>query len=248
MIYRDKNIGKKIKEARKEAGLTREELSQHLKISQQQIYNYENKLCNIPGNRLETIAMLLNKPMEFFTSQKNPLDNIPVVKKPIIDEVMEPSTPYNDPRPWAVDYVDLPVGAGVTNFAELEVIGKFVRESKDRIDFAIKVKGDSMEPEIKDGALAFVRAIDPLWDYNGDGSIYICCYNEATGEKDWMIRRVFEHKKPSGTDIILKPNKGNAKIHRPSSVKCIGKVVSVENNPAKVQSLLAGMTRIEEEG
>lgn len=245
MIYRDKSIGKKIKEARRDAGLTREDLSKHLEISQQQIYNYENKLCNIPEKRLEAIAAALNKSLNYFTPQKNLLDRLPVLDEPKAIEVKEKPASYGEPRPWAVDYVDLPVGAGVTSFSELEVIGKFVKESKDRIDFAIQVKGDSMEPEIKNGALAFVKSIDTVWEYNGDGSIYICCDNDAEGEKDWMIRRVFSHKKPGGMDIILKPNKGSAKIYSPASVKCIGKVVAFENNLNKVQSILAGMIKDE---
>ena len=59
-------IGLKIKNRRKELGLSGTNLADKLHLSQQQISRYENGINKIPLNHLVDIAEALNCPIEWF--------------------------------------------------------------------------------------------------------------------------------------------------------------------------------------
>ncbi|MDD9340459.1 helix-turn-helix domain-containing protein [Providencia heimbachae] len=59
-------IGIKIKNRRKELGLSGTNLASKLNLSQQQISRYENGVNKIPINHLMDIAAVLNCPIEWF--------------------------------------------------------------------------------------------------------------------------------------------------------------------------------------
>ncbi|MGG4607256.1 helix-turn-helix domain-containing protein [Providencia sp. Me31A] len=59
-------IGIKIKNRRKELGLSGSNLANKLNLSQQQISRYENGINKIPINHLVDIAEALNCPIEWF--------------------------------------------------------------------------------------------------------------------------------------------------------------------------------------
>lgn len=59
-------IGIKIKNRRKELGLSGANLADKLNLSQQQISRYENGINKIPINHLVDIAEALNCPIEWF--------------------------------------------------------------------------------------------------------------------------------------------------------------------------------------
>jgi len=55
------SIGSKVKERRKELGLTQEELANRLKTTKQTIYKYENEIVtNLPSDRIEQLAKALD--------------------------------------------------------------------------------------------------------------------------------------------------------------------------------------------
>ena len=64
MIY--KNIGKMIQKAREEAGLSQEELADHLGFTQAALSNYELGKRRLYLANIEQIANKLNKPLSFF--------------------------------------------------------------------------------------------------------------------------------------------------------------------------------------
>lgn len=76
-------IGIKIKNRRKELGLSGANLANKLNLSQQQISRYENGINKIPINHLVDIAEVLDCPIEWFfhgyttssKSNKNKLSN-----------------------------------------------------------------------------------------------------------------------------------------------------------------------------
>lgn len=76
-------IGIKIKNRRKELGLSGANLADKLNLSQQQISRYENGINKIPLNHLVDIAEALGCPIEWFfqgyvstsKTKKNELDN-----------------------------------------------------------------------------------------------------------------------------------------------------------------------------
>ncbi|HZJ85425.1 MAG TPA: helix-turn-helix transcriptional regulator [Syntrophomonadaceae bacterium] len=61
-----KEIGKKLQLAREEAGLSQEQLASQMGCAQSTLSNYEKGKRRIYLTQLETIADLLDKPIEYF--------------------------------------------------------------------------------------------------------------------------------------------------------------------------------------
>ena len=61
-----KDIGAKIQLAREEKGLSQEQLSKAMGCSQSALSNYEKGKRRLYLSQLETLAKILDKPMEFF--------------------------------------------------------------------------------------------------------------------------------------------------------------------------------------
>lgn len=58
--------GERIKELREKAGMTQEELAQKLNTTKQTIHKYEkNIVTNIPSDRIEELAMVLDSTPEY---------------------------------------------------------------------------------------------------------------------------------------------------------------------------------------
>ncbi len=66
-----KEIGKKLQQAREEAGLSQEQLASQMGCAQSTLSNYEKGKRRIYLTQLETIAGLLNKPIEYFLESSN---------------------------------------------------------------------------------------------------------------------------------------------------------------------------------
>ena len=61
-----KFIGLKIKDRRKDSGLTQEELAEAIGITYQQLQRYENGKSNLNTDRLQAIANVLDVPITYF--------------------------------------------------------------------------------------------------------------------------------------------------------------------------------------
>ena len=61
-----KFIGTKIKNRRKDSGLTQEELAEAIGITYQQLQRYENGKSNLNTDRLQAIANVLDVPITYF--------------------------------------------------------------------------------------------------------------------------------------------------------------------------------------
>ena len=60
------SIGRKVKERRKELGLTQTELANRLNTTKQTIYKYENEVVtNLPSDRIEQLATALDTTPQF---------------------------------------------------------------------------------------------------------------------------------------------------------------------------------------
>ena len=60
------SIGRKVKERRKELGLTQTELANRLNTTKQTIYKYENEIVtNLPSDRIEQLAKALDTTPQF---------------------------------------------------------------------------------------------------------------------------------------------------------------------------------------
>ncbi len=62
----DRFVGQKVRQARRELGLTQETLSSLLGVTFQQIQKYEAGQSRLSAGRLRDVAIALNKPIDFF--------------------------------------------------------------------------------------------------------------------------------------------------------------------------------------
>ncbi len=62
----DRFVGQKVRQARRELGLTQETLSALLGVTFQQIQKYEAGQSRLSAGRLRDVAIALNKPIEYF--------------------------------------------------------------------------------------------------------------------------------------------------------------------------------------
>ncbi|WP_273186275.1 helix-turn-helix domain-containing protein [Hyphomonas adhaerens] len=62
----DRFVGQKVRQARRELGLTQEALSSLLGVTFQQIQKYEAGQSRLSAGRLREIAIVLNKPIDYF--------------------------------------------------------------------------------------------------------------------------------------------------------------------------------------
>ena len=132
-------IGENIRYLRKQAGYSQEHLARKMNIKQASVSNWESGKTNPDMKSLAQLAQIFDVPMEFFLSDepRRELDTIRIRKNavPIIGEIAC-GTPITAEQNIEC-YADLPDGC--------------------HADFALKCKGDSMEPTFKDGDLVLIR-------------------------------------------------------------------------------------------
>lgn len=72
----EKNVAKKLKQRRKDLGLTQKDLGVAIGITGQQIQKYENGIDRIPASRLFSLGKYLSVPLSFFyKDSEEPADN-----------------------------------------------------------------------------------------------------------------------------------------------------------------------------
>lgn len=148
-----KNIGYRIKERRKQIGLTGVEVAERIGIAQATYYRYETtKGENLPADLVRPLANVLLTTPEYLLGFT---DDASVARRENYTNVfpMEPSA-------------KLPV-AGVIragqpictnqNESETETVDA---KYADGNHFLLKVQGDSMAPTIPDGSIAIIRVQD----------------------------------------------------------------------------------------
>lgn len=70
-----KDIGRKLQQAREEAGLSQEQLASMLGCAQSTLSNYEKGKRRLYLTQLEKIAEILNRPIEYFLETSNTNNN-----------------------------------------------------------------------------------------------------------------------------------------------------------------------------
>ena len=184
-------IGKKLSELRIEKGLSQPELAERLttmgiptngqKISKWETdYSVPNAyqflgLCNILGIR---------DVLEEFNIKENPISKLDKIGKQKVDEYIEllilsgkytKETANVIPFTRQIKLFHIPVSAGTGEFLdsdayELINTGNDVPETAD---FALRISGNSMEPEYHDGQIVWVHQQDVL----NDGEVGIFGYD-----------------------------------------------------------------------
>lgn len=140
--------GAKIKQLRLERGWTLQDLGDRLGVGKSTVRRWENgEIASLKAETLKAIADAFGvSPLEFFDSQD-------------ADEFFR-EIEANEPP----DHVWVPivgrVAAGPAMYADDNIEGYMVigaDEDEYGLLFALRIAGDSMEPEIKKGSIALVR-------------------------------------------------------------------------------------------
>lgn len=146
-------IGERIKNRRKELGLTVDELAQRLEKNRATVYRYEsNDIEKLPTTVLEPLAKALDVTPAYLMGWKS-------------SDISIKKIPYNAEGMELIPLVGK-VAAGYNCHAE-ENITEYIRTDTDSLKtgydyFWLEVKGDSMEPTIQEGDLVLVQEQDTL--------------------------------------------------------------------------------------
>ena len=200
-------IGEKIKEIRKKFGLTQQQLAQKINVSASYITKIEKDRVGPPSlyfiEKLATTFNLNKSYLEDLWSQDKadymsiPLRKVPVLNSISAGELLE-WTDQGYPVGWADEWIE--VDTGVT----------------DPNAFALKVHGDSMEPEFKEGEYVVVSP-NTQWE-NGDYVVVANANNEKALKK---IRVNADHI----VLISLNPKYEPIVLGKDEDPRVIGKVV-----------------------
>ena len=169
----------RLKQLRKEMGLSQKSLSEHLGVTQQAVGKWETGRSSPEPATLARLAELLETSADYLLG---------ISEQPA--EPAAPSLPYGEsPIP-----VIGTVRAGYGSLAFEEDYGVEYACVKDPESyFYLVVKGDSMEPRIQDGDLALVHRQPTL--ENGDLGVMV--FGEGEGTLKKYIQR--------GNAVILQP-------------------------------------------
>lgn len=148
------SVGARIKQRRKQLGMSAEELAEKIGVSPATIYRYENgSIANMGTDKLEVIAQALStepkhlmgwtEPAKKFPKNITSISDIPMRRVPILGPVAA-GQPIAALREYD-EYVDIPDTGG-------------------RYDAALRVEGDSMMPRYLPNDLVFIRYRDDVLD------------------------------------------------------------------------------------
>lgn len=169
----------RLKQLRKELGLSQKSLSEHLGVTQQAVGKWETGRSSPDPATLARLAELLETSADYLLG--------------ISEQPAEPAAPS---LPYAESPIPVigTVRAGYGSLAFEEDYGVEYACVKDPANyFYLVVKGDSMEPRIQDGDLALVHRQPTL--ENGDLGVMV--FGEGEGTLKKYIQR--------GNAVILQP-------------------------------------------
>ncbi|WP_270913698.1 LexA family protein [Allofournierella sp. CML151] len=169
----------RLKQLRKEMGLSQKSLSEHLGVTQQAVGKWETGRSSPDPTTLARLAELLETSADYLLG--------------ISEQPAEPAAPS---LPYAESPIPVigTVRAGYGSLAFEEDYGVEYACVKDPANyFYLVVKGDSMEPRIQDGDLALVHRQPTL--ENGDLGVMV--FGEGEGTLKKYIQR--------GNAVILQP-------------------------------------------
>lgn len=147
----------KLKELRQARGITQKQLADWSGLGRSQISNYENGIRTPDWKTQEKLADFFNVRLDYLMDRDVPKTRIPVLGKVVagipLDAIEE-----------IIDYEEIPF--------EMAKNGDY---------FALQIKGDSMEPRIKEGDVVIVRKQPDV--ESGDVAIVLVNGDEATIKK-----------------------------------------------------------------
>ena len=159
---KESNVGQRIFEARKRRKISRKEIADFLQVHETTIKRYEDgNTKKLPTDRLEKIAKYLNTSIEYLMGWEEE-EKTQGLKIPVLGTVAAgiPISAVED----ILDYEEVP--------QSWENQGEF---------FALKIKGDSMEPRMESGDVVIVKQQPDA--NSGDTVIVLVNGDDATCKK-----------------------------------------------------------------
>ena len=139
-------VGDRIKLRRQELGFSQTEVADKIEVSKQTLYKYENNIVtNIPSNKIELLASLLNTTPSYLMGWN--------------DEITIPDSENIIPLPTTYTVPLLgEIACGKPILAEENIEGMVKVPEYIQADFALRCKGDSMiGARILDGDIVYIR-------------------------------------------------------------------------------------------
>ena len=146
----------RIKEARKAAGLTQGELAEMLDVSIAAVSQWERNIVKPTAENLQVMSQILNMSIDCLLGASEKRNGFRI---PVLGRVA----------------AGIPIEA-IEDIIDYEEIDKTTAKNGEY--FALKIKGDSMEPSISDGDVVIVRKQDTI--DSGKIAIVIVNGNDAT--------------------------------------------------------------------
>ena len=158
---------------RKERSLTQMDLSEYLGISRQAVANYESGKREPDFETLRKLSKLFNVSTDLLIENKTYFSD--KIRIPVLGDVA----------------AGIPIEA-ITDVMDYEEISPDLVKDGSEF-FALRIKGDSMEPKISDGDVVIVRKQEDV----DSGQIAIVCINGESA----TCKKIMKH--PGG--ILLQP-------------------------------------------
>lgn len=233
------NLGDRIKKRRSQLNMTLDDVGKLVGVTRATIQRYENgNIINIPSDKIELIAKALRTTPSYLMGWE---EDKKQTNKFLTNEEKEILEPYNklntEGKNKSVEYTwDLVSSNKYEKTETVEIVGgaaagngfnyideitsnKIIpKKQRPAYDMIIPVEGDSMEPKIHDGSLAFIRVST---DYD-NGKIYVV---DADG-KVYIKKVYFDNR-----EIVLQsinPSYEDIHIEDLDTFRVIGEVVDWE--------------------
>lgn len=188
------NMGERIKQLRKEKGLTQEELGKYIGVKKAAIMKYEKgNVKNMKRSSIETLSKLFGvTPSYLMCLNEDETTDITNSHK-IYMMAVYGQISAGQPN-WAEECIEgrLPIDPNMMNIVDPEEC------------FFLRVNGESMNKVIKNGAYALIRK----QDYAEEGDIVVAIVNgdnEATLKRFKRFNEQFVSFEPMSSDESFKP-------------------------------------------
>lgn len=226
------NIGTMILKLRQERKLSQDELARRLNCTKQTISNYERNVRRPDYEMLEAIADVLNVPLTFFISKEEQRSEL----ERIYHSYGLPANVHrlSDQSAQRIPMIG-EIAAGIPIVAEQDY-ETFV-DCPMKADFALTVRGDSMEPTFLDGDVVYLRE-QPDVD---DGQIAAVIVDDSA-----TLKHVYHD--PNGLTLISE-NRSYSPMHYTSenseSLRILGLVVGYTRmfKPSPLKGVSKGMPK-----
>ena len=152
----------RLKEARKKARLSQQQVADYIGISQNTYSYWENEKYNVDSESLKKLSELFNTSVDYLLGNDFVVPKSKGVRIPVLGQVQ----------------AGIPIDA-IEDILDYEEISEDMASHGDY--FALQIRGSSMEPRMKEGDVVIIRQQPDV--ENGDVAIVLVNGNDATIKK-----------------------------------------------------------------